>query len=302
MTEITSVRPVAAGNAWLLTCGKSAAIYDTGFACTARDAVRLVRDRLGDRSPEWILLSHSHYDHASGTGIFAGAFPEAVICGAAHCARVFSRPGAKATMRTLNGTAAALYGREPDDDSVEDLRVDRVLRDGDRLTLGDASIEVWETPGHTQCSLSFFFLEESLLLGSETMGIPDGPIPEEGDFVVIPSCMVGVERSLQAIDRAIAARPERILIPHIGVVSGTTAERYLRCAREWTLRGKELVLRGADGGRSVEELIAEWKRMFFTEETARIQPEAAFDLNASYIIPAILKEFGRPQPDPVPKA
>ena len=53
-----------------------------------------------------------------------------------------------------------------------------------------------------------------------------------------------------------------------------------------------MVLEGAHRGKSTGELIQDWKALFYTRETARIQPEAAFDLNAGYIIPAILKEYG----------
>ena len=292
MLEITSLRPVAAGNSWLLKTEVGAAVYDTGFACTAAEAVHMLRPRLNGQPLSFILLSHSHYDHASGTGIFAAAFPEAEVCAGAHAAHVFTRPGARKTMRELNAVAAEQYGRSPDDASIDSLAVDRILRDGDQVSLGDCVLEVWETPGHTKCSLSFWCPAEGLLLGSETMGIPSGPIPEDENFLVVPSCMTGVENALRAIERALEARPEQVLIPHTGLVTGSKALRYLQAAHRGAEAGRDMVLRGARDGKSEKELVLEWKQRFYTPETARIQPEAAFDLNAGYIIPAILKEYG----------
>ena len=291
--ECLSLRPVAAGNSWLLRAGDGCAVLDTGFACTAREAAAMAAQICPERAPERILLSHSHYDHASGTVLFSERFPAAEICAGAHAAHVFSRPGALRTMRELNATAAREYDREPDDASLEQLRVDRVLREGDSVAVGSVSFEVWETPGHTQCSLSFFAPEVSLLLASETMGIPNPAVPGETEPMVVPACMTGVESALRAIRRALDAQPEAILVPHTGVLRGEAARQYLRGALTWTARGRDLVLEGAAAGRTEAELIGAWKALFYTPQTARIQPEAAFDLNAGYIIPAILREYAQ---------
>ena len=296
MPQILHLSPAPGSDSWLLTEGDSAVLLETGYACTARQMLPLVTEALAGRTLQTILLSHSHYDHASATPQFSAAFPQAEIAAAEHTAHVFTRPGARRVMREMNAAAAKHYGCEPDDSMLDALRVDRILRDGDAVALGSARLQVWETPGHTKCSLSFYDADASLLLAAETFGIPDRPLPAgeppAEDIMVIPSCMAGVESSLRAIKRAAAAAPQSILIPHTGVVSGEAAAFYLRKAAQWLTYGRDLVLDGARRGTPLPELTAEWKKLFYTPHTALIQPEAAFDLNAKNILPAIAREYG----------
>ena len=293
MLKIRSISPEAAGNSWLLQFGKSAVIYDTGFACMADETVNKARQLLGDNHIENILISHSHYDHASGTAVFAKNFPEATVSAGAYAAYVFTRPGAIRTMRDMNLNAAHMYGRKPNDETIGEIHIDRELHDGDIVEAEEYSFEAWETPGHTKCSISYFCPEESLLLASETIGVPNSTVTLDGDFIVMPCCMVGVESGLKAIRRAIEADPQKILLSHTGLVTGGHARIFLRKSLEWLERARDLVLKGADEGKDLPQLIAEWKKIFYTEEVAKKQPEAAFDLNTSYAVPAILKEYGR---------
>lgn len=42
-------------------------------------------------------------------------------------------------------------------DTWKDYKIDRYVRDGDKITLGDKTIDVYETPGHTPGGLSYIF-------------------------------------------------------------------------------------------------------------------------------------------------
>ena len=293
MLKIRSISPEAAGNSWLLQFGKSAVIYDTGFACMADETTDNALKLQEGCRVENILISHSHYDHASGTAIFTKKFPEAKVNAGAYASYVFTRPGAIRTMREMNLNAAKMYGREPDDETIGEIRIDRELHDGDIIQTEEYTFEAWETPGHTKCSISYFCPEESLLLASETIGVPNSTVTLDGDFIVMPCCMVGVESGLKAIRRAIEADPQKILLSHTGLVTGGHARIFLRKSLEWLERARDLVLKGADEGKDLPQLIADWKKIFYTEEVAKNQPEAAFDLNTSYAVPAILKEYGK---------
>ena len=47
---------------------------------------------------------------------------------------------------------------------------DKPLEDGDRIALGEFVVEVIETIGHTQCSVSFLINNE-VMVSSETIGL-----------------------------------------------------------------------------------------------------------------------------------
>ena len=86
-----------------------------------------------------VLITHGHGDHYGGMGYLQ------------------RRYGAKAAMSeadwTMTGTKLEFdrpdWGRPP--------RRERVLRAGERLTLGDTTVEVVATPGHTMGTVSLLF-------------------------------------------------------------------------------------------------------------------------------------------------
>ena len=290
MYQIYPVSDTPGGDAWLILTARKAALYEAGYAFSAPSILDNLKRLLQGRPLDYILLTHSHYDHASGAAQIKQAYPEAQVTASAYCAKVFTRPGAIRTIREMNDNAARLYGRYPYEDLLDRLRVDRTVADGDVIDLDEVKLTVWETPGHTKCSISFLS-DDGLLLMSETMGalaeLPD----DKGDYLIAPACMVGHGKSLAAIRRAIAAEPNRLLLAHYQVVDGEVPMRFLNRSLYWHERSRDLLLEGWQAGKTIEELTRDWKDLFYTPAVAKIQPEAAFDLNAVYIIPSIIKEY-----------
>lgn len=161
----------------------------------------------------------------------------------------------------------------------------RILRDGDTVTVGAHVFTVLHQPGHTRCSIAFWCESERLLIASETLGVPAG-----GDLVA-PAYLIGYGCTLDAIDRALALPVERMLLPHNGVLDGAArCRRFLENARFWAVEAHERVhaahRAGADEAACIELLY----KLFYTPETAHGQPEKAFRLNASYMVPMLLRE------------
>lgn len=77
--KITDVRSVPGDSAFLLDDGTTAVLYDSGFAFTGFAVVRNIRRELGERKLDYILLTHSHYDHALGAAYAARVWPEVQI-------------------------------------------------------------------------------------------------------------------------------------------------------------------------------------------------------------------------------
>lgn len=81
-----------------------------------------------------ILSSHAHGDHVEGQGLLQQ------LSGA----RIFAMRGDAEVMRQA-GAGQYLY-----DDHWTPCRVDRVLKDGEEVTLGNATLVAHLTPGHTR--------------------------------------------------------------------------------------------------------------------------------------------------------
>ncbi len=111
--------------------GAEAAVVDPGG-----DAHLIIEQlRYRELTPRYILLTHGHIDHIEAVAEMKRAFPDAQLC--IH--------RADAPMLCDEGAALAAWIHIP----LEPCEPDRLLEDGDALTLGPDTIEVIHTPGHT---------------------------------------------------------------------------------------------------------------------------------------------------------
>ena len=135
--SVHNVGCVSGGEAFLiLTEGGRTALVDTGFSFTAKGTVRKIRALLGRRKLDYILLTHSHYDHVSGTVACKRVWPDAVVVSAEHAADVFEKPNAIKTMCRLNRAAAASFKKSQlFRNRLKGLHTDRRVKEGDVISL-----------------------------------------------------------------------------------------------------------------------------------------------------------------------
>ena len=280
----TQVGAAAGSEGFLLESESAVLLADTGYGCMGERLAERIAAELGDRSLDYILLTHSHYDHAMGTPYCTARWPEAKVVASAYAAGVFQKPGARATMREMDIAAAKMHGILAYQDRVEELRVDREVSDGDVWMMGALQVEAMALPGHTRCSYGYWFPESRCLIASETLGVYNG------GSQVTPCFLVGYQMTLDSLARAIERAPEHMLVPHKGFLHGDTCRKYLERAKESAINCKELVVQAFREGKTESEVRQLFKEVYYESRTDKSQPEAAFDLNTGYQIALIRKE------------
>lgn len=123
---------------------------------------------VGKRKVEQVILTHSHYDHA-------GLLP---------------------TIRALYQPLVTAWAP-----AVEGL--DRALREGDRVLLGDTVFEVWHVPVHSDDSICLYSEQQGVLFSGDTPLLVNGP---DGTFD---------EKFLVVLER-LCRRPPRVIYPGHG--------------------------------------------------------------------------------------
>ena len=283
--QIINVGAVPGGEGFLLISDNVTVLFDSGFGCCGDALVENISRELGLRNLDYILLSHSHYDHAPGSAWCTQKWPKAKVISSYKSKDVFSRSGALKVMRNLDKAASKMYNITSKEDLFGNMRVDIPLTDGEHFNLNGLDMQLIAFPGHTKCSVGFYFPDSKLLLSSETLGV------YAGGETVSPAFLTGYTEGINSVKKALSMDFEHILIPHFGMIHGSNCKKYIELSLKCCYLMWDVVTAGILNNLTRNELIEVLKEHFFTEEKRVIQPEEAFVLNAGIIIDIIEKEF-----------
>ncbi|QDR81645.1 MBL fold metallo-hydrolase [Sporomusa termitida] len=283
MDRIVDVTGGKGGNAFLILGERKTALIDCGMAYCAGQLINNIRQVLAARSLDFILISHSHYDHIGAIPYLKGTWPDTRVLGAEYAMRILNRQNALQTIKDLGRQAALLYGAAmPAEYDNALLKVDQCLYDGDMLELGGLRITVLATKGHTQCSLSFM-LSNGTLFPSETTGY----MSKAG--VVYPGFITSYTDAIDSIYKCRAANPRFIISPHLGLLSAAEAAGYWDKCLTAIGDTRKFILGLFAQGYTNEEILTAYEKNFRDEESRLEQPFSAFALNAQGMIKTVLK-------------
>ena len=140
--------------------------------------IRNIEEKIAERGYEgldYVLLSHTHYDHIGALPYIIKRWPSVKVCGAEKALKVFKSEGAAATMVRLGESARDRYASSEEEKGCEitadGLRCDIVMHEGDTVDLGDMTVRAYETKGHTDCSLTYMLEPVMTMLASESTGV-----------------------------------------------------------------------------------------------------------------------------------
>ena len=275
------------GGEAILICGsEKTALMDCGMAYCGPQLTENIKEALNGRPLDYIFLSHSHYDHIGALPYVKKIWPDAVVLGAEHAAKILPRPGARKLMKELGENAKRLYGQGCDTKIITDgLQVDRIIKEGDCILLGDRKISLMETKGHTDCSLAFILEPDSIMFASESTGIL-----ERLDYVHTP-ILKGYEHAVESLKKCRNCKVKRIIIPHFGLIPETFNDAY------WDLYEKELaskrnyIARLAAEGLSEDEITKQYITKYWNEEKGQEQPYEAFVINSGHLVKVLLESL-----------
>lgn len=283
--KITDMRVIPGDSAFLIDDGKTAILYDSGFAFTGYAVADKIKAYLGSRELDYIFLTHSHYDHALGSVYALEYWPRAKVVAGEYAVKIFSKPTAKALMRELDRKFADKNAVGEYEDLIDNLRVDIPVCDGDEIKAGDMVFTAVNLPGHTRCSVGFYLKKEKLFLGCETLGVFDG------ECEVVPSYLVGYKMSLDSVEKAKTLDIENILVPHYGLLTKEQTVTYLEKSYESTVETAEAIVDILRSGGTKEDAMEYFKNRFYHGSVKVTYPVDAMELNTGIMINLIEKEL-----------
>lgn len=290
---ITDVRAVPGDSAFLLDDGKTAVLCDTGFSFTCETVIQNIRQVIGERTLDYILLTHSHYDHVLGVPRLVEEYPDVRTVAGAYAAQVFERESAKATMCRLNEKSAEVLGMYPGEVDVNKLKVDIPVTDGERINCGTMAFTAIALPGHTKCSFGYYLAEKKLFLSMETLGV------YFGKDTYLPSFLVGYQLTLDAFKKVKRLDIERILLPHYGMVEREQARTFLERSEAAAKETAQFIVTLFHQGRTKQEIFECLTERDYQPRVRPVYPFEAFRVNTQIMIELAVRELDAQKNEPV---
>jgi len=273
------------GGMSVLIRGNKTVLHDCGMACFHHQLIENIEKELKGRDLDYIILSHSHYDHMGALPYLLKRWPKVKVCAGEKTQSVFERKGAIAMIEEMGKNAAEFYGKDAKDVTAKGLRVDVVLKDGDILDLGYEKILCFETKGHTDCSMSFFLKPYGIIFASESTGV----LEKEG--IIHTSVLKSYDESLESA-RLLKLLPcSHIIIPHYGALDENLKDKYFDMYIEAAEKERKLLQLWISRGLSSEEVFNKHKEIYWSEKRALEQPFRAYKMNTEITIRMLMKEM-----------
>lgn len=206
-----------------------------------------------------IVVTHAHPDHVMAVPLLKRLFPAASVVASEAAARTLASEKAVELFRKLDetltgslvkaGLAAEGTGAEPLPENR--IAIDRTAKEGDAIEVDQGvAYAVLETPGHSECSLSFFEPGGKVLILSDATGYY---MPQSQSWW--PNYFSGYGAYVDSMERLAGLGAELVCLSHNGAVRGAEAvAEYFRGAIEATRAYHERIVAETKAGKPVREI------------------------------------------------
>lgn len=204
-------------------------LAELGISQLVPQVLHDMKQGLGLDVPDVLIAVHGHFDHAGSAYRWKQEFPSATLAGSQHAADALADPEAiGGYLRSMQSASANPFFKEvfpqsEDTPVIGPVEFDTILKEGDKMDLGDLELAVYETPGHSDCSLSLFHEKSGTVFASDACGLP------LSSGRIWPTAFVNSQEYVTSLEKIIALEPETLCLGHLPPVKGRIkVDRYLR--------------------------------------------------------------------------
>ena len=234
-------------------------------------------------SLDYLMLTHSHYDHVGGVPILRESISIGEIVAHRNFERVFSSRRAIQLIEKLNQKELELLGVQFDY-AFSPFPIDRYAHDGEVISIGDVEIHILETPGHTRDSVTYYVLPCKLAVVGEAVGVPNADYS-----YILPQFLADVDLYLKSFDKIASLDIEVLGLPHERIIEGRReVEDYLRLSREYTLEYVRDIEEALERFQDLDRVIGYMVEKYYRGRKIR-QPIYAFVENLKAQIRAVMR-------------
>lgn len=193
---------------------------------------------------KYAVVTHSHFDHCGAVPYFRQRFPGIEILGTQAARDALATEKIADYNARVNDKAATDLGFgdrcKPIASRTDELKIDRVISDGDTLDLGqDVIAQFFQVPGHSKCCVATYFPKFKALFPTDTTPHPVG----EWTNLTFPSAQHSFAQYVESLKRLNTFDVEILGLDHHGVLTGEDASEFLAMGLRRTLAFQDMVLK-----------------------------------------------------------
>jgi glyoxylase-like metal-dependent hydrolase (beta-lactamase superfamily II) len=259
-------------------------LVDCSILAKGPEIEKSLNEILGNEKIDTVLLTHSHYDH-TGACAYLQAKHRFNILASQRTTEILQNPKAIEFIDKLNQEFKRLLNQD-DPTHVTTPEHLVAVHEGDKIPINrEQWLQVYETPGHTRCSLSFLLYPELILFPGDAAGVM------EKDKTIKPLFLIGFSQYMTSLEKLRALDAEILALPHNLAIKGRKdVEAFFSRSIQETLELKTKILQELQTS-SDFNAIAE--KLFAQEYTLPTidGPREALLINLTAMVKSIYHEF-----------
>jgi len=250
---------------------------------------------IGDDFVKQVVITHAHPDHVMAVPLLREIFPAVTVLASETAAKTLAAEKAisffcqvdDALTNSLMKAQVIREEHRPSPFPDKQIAVDRTLKEGDGVAVGSGvRFEVLETPGHSDCSLSFFEPVGKTLLISDASGYY---LPEHDCWW--PNYFTGYEAYLGSMRRLAALHAETLCLSHNAAIKGADdVVSYFERAISATEQYHERIIQEHQAGKTVRQIAEELGAEVY--EKTQLLPLDFFQKNCGLLVKQSLRHEG----------
>jgi len=271
-----------------LVKGKDWAMIDAGVSPAIPTVFEQAKNYSGlDAKLKYIILTHSHFDHTGGLSYLLARFPAVKVIASQITSEVFGKPRAVEYIKGMNQSLAKFAGMDFEKMGFKEsaLRVDQMVKEGDRISLGDGvELEVYDAPGHSRCSVVYLLLPERALFSGEAIGFYNT------ETQILPEALSSFRDFINTLEKLGRLKIEMICLPHGGVLTDAEVRKYFPLALEGAENFRAELESGIQKAEPDQKILERMVEKYY-QGKIRLQPKEVFLGNLTAMLSAQKKEM-----------
>jgi 2-aminobenzoylacetyl-CoA thioesterase len=193
--------------------GSKNIMIDCSILAKGREIEAGIVGIFGNDTLDTVLLTHSHYDH-TGACAYLQARHHFNIIASQRTKEILQNPKAIEFIDKLNQEFKHLLNQNNATHVTMPENISAV-HEGDKIPVEQNQwLQVYETPGHTRCSLSFLLRPENILFPGDAAGVM------EKNSAIKPLFLSSYTQYVASLKKISALNAEILALPHNQVIKG----------------------------------------------------------------------------------